>query len=199
VSWRNRLAGARAQSIGKQLEQDVQTHVDVAKQLRLVEFSCHTEPRSAFRGKKLVHAAAGFADFSGHFVGAKVFAIESKARKHELRRAEISDSQQAHLAAVSRAGGLALLAVRIYERDRLVTAAIRWHEVPWRIQERGEKLQLADLAGHEIAHPCLLAPFVERCATCGRVEPRAPVGFQRRQCEGCLCARLARLPAAVGR
>lgn len=174
------------------LEKDVRMHITIAEQLGLVRFCHHTQPRTTMRKGELVHAERSVADFSGHLVGGKVLAVEAKARRHELRRAEISDKQQEHLRAVSIDGGLALLAVRIYEDDQIATAAIRWHEVPWRVERSGQKLQIEDVRRWAIGRPCFVSPFVAKCPTCGRVEPNAPEEFSRVICVGCACARLAR-------
>lgn len=122
----------------------------------------HTEPRVLQRGAQIVRAGKSGADRVGVLVGGRAVAVEAKStNKARLARDDVSEKQQAHLDAVARAGGLALLLVEFRSPQRPLRYAVEWRKVPWGRLRSAETVG-PELVGWEVVAPCYLARFVER-------------------------------------
>ena len=178
-------AGARAKAAGGAWEGFVEGQNEMAIRLGLLACVEHTRPPMIVRGGKAIYTAASVADYIGtlaagtflvdpqHLLDRRVgsglsLALEAKScADARFYRQHISPGQQAHLAAVSRAGGLALLLVEFREEKAALWTirrfAGRWDALPWERARTAETLTAAGMAaaGCELAGGCYLAKFMD--------------------------------------
>mgnify|MGYP001612558237 CR=1 FL=1 len=128
-----------------------------------------SEPHLRIVGGKKIYNRPGVADYfgtlasgtrsTGHFTG-RVYssaldgvslAAEAKSTSSDrLARAEVKPKQAAHLDAVARAGGLALLLCE-FRAGTPTRCAVSWTEVPWTKLRTADSVGLSDLTEWIIA------------------------------------------------
>lgn len=179
-------AGRVAAKAGRAFEERIEEALDLLLQQHIVEHWHHTQPGYRMIGRgRFMPVAAGVADFSAVLRGGLALAIEAKAENsRRFARARVSELQQAHLAAVHRAGGIALLAVQLRddEAGRRDVFIAPWATAPWEVARSAETLTAAGLAPYRVEGEAIdLSEFYERCAECGRCW--RPLGSVRCDCE----------------
>lgn len=112
------------------------------------------------RGKVIYTAKAG-TDYSGTLASTgKSFAAEAKSIKgSRLARSLIAPQQQAHLSAVAKAGGLALLLVEFRDGCERARFAAPWMEIPWQRLRTAESVDARALKAWVIGAECYLERF----------------------------------------
>ena len=95
---------------------------------------------------RVIYKGSGVADYTGILFGGMYLAAEAKSTdKERLPRNVITPLQQAHLTAVTSAGGLAFLLVEFRDDAERVRYAIPWHQVPWKTLRTAETLDPMDI------------------------------------------------------
>lgn len=124
----------------------------------------HSEPHARVVGGRVQWVSSGVADFFGTLGGGKSFAAECKSTdKQRLSKAAVEPKQAAHLDAVGRAGGLALLLVEFRRNENGLPVrhrfAVPWLEIKWKVLRSAESVGIEELAGWEVANECYLKRF----------------------------------------
>lgn len=117
----------------------------------------HNEGHTAMVHGQLIYVAPGVSDYTATLEGGRSAAVEAKSVEGDrFARSGVSDQQQKHLDAVSRAGGLALLVVDFHRGVRHLRFAIPWLEVPWVVKISAQSINPICLAGWEVHSECYL-------------------------------------------
>ena len=161
-------AGARAKAAGAEWEHWIEVQHSMAIRLGILACATHLEPAVIATPKGIIRKAPSGPDYVGCLADSRCFMAEAKTCSGpRFERARISPLQAAHLAAVSRAGGLALLLLEFREEKAALWTirrfAGRWEALPWERARTAETLTAAGMAaaGCELGGGCYLAKFVD--------------------------------------
>lgn len=163
MSLARRHAGAIAHAQGDAFELRLAYHHAAALRAGLLADVRHVSPRMRAvrqgRGIRWVVVGHACCDYVGTLGDGRALVVEAKSTGDaRLAYSQIEPQQVAQLAAVSAAGGLALLVVEY----RAVGAiyAVPWREVPWRRSGRGLSLSPADMPSRRVTGDCYLRALV---------------------------------------
>ncbi len=167
--------GHASREAGKQFEQRVQNALVAATQAGLLLWWTHQQPIVTMHGKRIGQSGADFALITrGGIAGA----VECKSvRGLRLMREAIQPEQARHLNAVSKGGGLALLAAEFRCEETGIVSAhlIPWKEVPWAVARTAESVTRDALARWKMRPDGSIAALVRACPSCNTVEPLGPI------------------------
>lgn len=174
------IAARASKSTGDLFESWVERHLDEALRLGLITHWVHNEPHGKVIGGKWQMVAAGVADYTAVAYGGQVVAIEAKKRAGRLKKSEVSVEQRRHLDAVVRAGGVALLLVRLVDAAgrSLGEYCCPWQFVQWTVVRSAESVGEGELERWRVESRarCFLEPYCtvrgEPVAAGRRVFPR---------------------------
>lgn len=147
---KNSISGRKAQAAGDKFETWIEAHHNCALERGVLAHVMHNEPKTKYTNGKLIKDKPSASDYTGMFDGgsAKYFAAEAKSTMEEYLPLEaLTKKQQAHMEAVARGNGVAVLLIEFRtDEGRITRYAVPWIAVPWKVKRTAKSVDEADIS-----------------------------------------------------